>query len=350
MTAITPQRPAWRRLVGRAWPDPPGDDVRPYTVRSRLLGITTLAIAPMVLFASVVSIQHAYGAAGFAQAAAWMAAAALPILTGIAAILVVSLAVEALILRWLVYLERLARAYSKGRYSLRPLRFVSAPVEFRSLGTAVSEMATAVDERDRALRAAIEEQAVLLREVHHRVKNNLQIVGSLLSLQATRSPDQAVKHALADALVRIDAMGLSQRFMQPSEAEDEVSVRELFAAFVGQIKARLGMEPRRLHVDLEAEDAVIGLETASRLGLIAAEGVLQSFRRPLDTPLDLRIVVAVDDGRVRLILIAKGDPGAFEPTRDKISPSLIDGYVRQVRGLLDRTPTADGVLSVDAPL
>ena len=350
MTAIAPQRPAWRRLARRAWPDRPAENVRPYTVRSRLLGITTLAIAPMVLFASAVSIQHAYGAAGFAQSAAWLAAAALPILTGIAVILIVSLAVEALILRWLVYLERLARAYSKGRYSVRPLRFVSAPVEFRSLGSAVSDMAAAVDERDRALRAAIDEQAVLLREVHHRVKNNLQIVGSLLSLQATRSPDRAVKHALADALVRIDAMGLSQRFMQPSEGEDAVSLRELFSAFVGQIKARLGAEPRRFLVDLDARDEVIGLETASRLGLIAAEGVLQAYRRPTDAPLDLRICVGVAGGRVCLTLTAKGDPTAFEPAGDNISSSLIDCYVRQLRGVLTRSSGPDAVLQVEAPV
>ncbi len=343
-------RPAWRRPARSPPQESPAEAPRPYTVRSRLLGITTLAIAPTVLFASLVSIQHAYGAAGLLQSAAWLAAATLPVLTGIAAILVVSLAVETLILRWLRYLERLARAYSRGRYSVRPLRFVSAPAEFRSLGSAVTEMSSAVEERDRALRAAIEEQAVLLREVHHRVKNNLQIMASLLSLQATRSGDPAVMAALTDALVRIDAIGLSQRFMQPTEGEDEASLSELFAALSNQVKARLNSEPRRLTVDLDVEDRVIGLETCARLGLIAAEAVLQAFRHPSPTSLEMLITVKTDSLQATLTVTALGEPHAFDPAPRSISGSLIDGYVRQVRGVVRREGGEDGTLTVQAPV
>jgi nitrate/nitrite-specific signal transduction histidine kinase len=198
-----------RSVHARAW-----SGIGPLrSLRTALLILTTLAIAPMMVFASSMAILRASETQRLSSAAAWIAAAALPLMIGTAAILVVSLSWEALVMNWLTYLERLSRAYARGRYSLRPRRLQEAPAEFQALGQAVEEMASAVEHRDQALREALDEQTVLLREVHHRVKNNLQIVGSLLSLQAQRSNDPAAREALLDALVRVDAIALGQRFM-----------------------------------------------------------------------------------------------------------------------------------------
>ncbi len=94
-----------------------------------------------------------------------------------------------------------------------------APTEFRLLGEGMSEMAAAIQERDRNLREAIAQKTMLVREVHHRVKNNLQIVMSLLSLQAGRVRDPAATEALRQARARINALALVHRILY--EIEDQ---------------------------------------------------------------------------------------------------------------------------------
>ena len=321
-----------------------------HSLRSGLLVMTVLAVAPLVIFASGMALLRANDANRLSTAAAWVTVSAVPLLIGVAAVLVVGIASEAMVMQWLSYLERLSRAYARGRYSLRPRRLQHAPTEFRCLGEAVEEMAAAVEHRDQALRDALDEQTVLLREVHHRVKNNLQIVGSLLSLQAARSRDPAVKEALQDALVRIDAMSLSQRFLQQQEGiEERASAAELFETFISQARGRLSAGGRGLSVMLDIEPQAMPLDTGSRLVLIAAEALICAYRASDNRPLACSLAVRFEGDGVTLTLTAPNEPDVFCGLPDRLPRDLIDGYVRQLRGRLVAEP-GSGAFSVQAPL
>ena len=319
------------------------------SIRGGLLMMAVVAVTPLVMFASGMALWRASDANELTTTAAWITVAAVPVLIGVAAVVIVGIASEAMVMEWLFYLERLSRAYARGRYSLRPKRLQQAPLEFRMLGEAVEDMASAVEHRDQALRDSLDEQTVLLREVHHRVKNNLQIVGSLLSLQASRSQNLDTKDALQDALVRIDAMSLSQRFMQQQEEEDSISSLELFESFAVQIRARLGSGRRGLVLNTDIEPRVMPLEAGSRLVLIAAEAILCAFRAcPDANPLTCLLAVSFNPDGVEMNLSVPGEANAFDCGPEQISRNLIDGYVRQMRGLLTVEEGSDE-LTVSAP-
>jgi two-component sensor histidine kinase len=318
------------------------------SIRGGLLITAIVTVAPLVAFASGMALLKAYTSTGLNTAVAWVTAAAAPVLIGVAAILILSVAVEAMVMQWLTYLQRLSRAYARGRYSVRPNRLLRAPLEFRSLGLAVSEMAAAIEHRDQALREALEEQTVLTREVHHRVKNNLQIVGSLLSLQAARSPDPAVRHALQDALIRIDAMSLTQRFMQQKEEDDHVSSLELFESFAVQLRARLGPDRGAFVLLTDVQDQVMPLDVGSRLILVTAEALIAAFAQAQGGALSCVMRVRFEGHGVELTLIAQDSPDAFAAP-DEVSRPLIDGYVRQLHGQL-LAPAGTGELRVRAPI
>jgi HAMP domain-containing protein len=314
------------------------------SLRATLLIMTTLAIAPMVIFASSMAVLRASETQRPAGAAAWLTVSALPLIVGAAAILVVSLSWEALVINWLSYLERLSRAYARGRYSLRPRRLQQAPAEFQALGQAVEAMASAVEHRDQALREALDEQTVLLREVHHRVKNNLQIVGSLLSLQAQRSEDPAAREALLDALVRVDAIALGQRFMQAQEDEAQAPSVDLFEAFVRQSLARLSTGRRALEIVADVEPGLIPQETGARLVLLAAEALLHAYHTVAD-PLTFRLELRFERDSV----ILRWSPAPDAGSDGRITQDLIHGYVRQLRARLE--PASEpGAIQARTPL
>jgi two-component sensor histidine kinase len=304
------------------------------SLRLRILLVAAGAMFPIILVASSLALDEARDAGRLSTTVAWISAAALPALVGIAGVLAIAMVMEGWILRWLVYLERLAKAYARGRYSLRPRMMDRAPAEFRALGDAVSDMAAAVDQRDKALRQAFDEQTMLLREVHHRVKNNLQIVGSLLSLQASRSDDPKVKDALQDALIRLDAMSLAQRFMQEDEERSVVSARQLFESWVAQFRARIGQADRHIDFHVEVEDRSLPMELAAPLLLITTEAVMHAYRVTDDDPFTCRIGLTCGEGDhviLRLDLPLSVQLGADRT----ISRDLIQGYVRQLRGRLE---------------
>jgi hypothetical protein len=314
-----------------------------------MLLMTIVAVTPLVLFASTMALLRAADANRLQTTATWLTVAAIPVLIGVASVVIVGIASEAMVMEWLFYLERLSRAYARGRYSLRPQRLRRAPLEFRALGEAVEEMAAAVEHRDQALRDALEEQTVLLREVHHRVKNNLQIVGSLLSIQAARTFDQGARVALQDALVRIDAMSLSQRFMQQrEEEEDSISSVELFEAFVAQSRARLGLGPRVLNLTSDIEPRIMPLLTGSRLILVAADALICAYRSAPSPALTCRLIVRFTADTVTMTLSVDNEPDAMAATPGGVSRDLIGGYVRQLRGVLE-APIGGGRLTVTAP-
>ncbi len=138
-----------------------------------------------------------------------------------------------------------------------------------------------ISERKRAeqiVRAALEEKKVLFKEIHHRVKNNLQVVSSLLDLQARRIADPEGLQALKESQDRIRAMALIHDELHSSETPARIDFGDYVSSLTAHLRDSYGAggEPIRLTSDIGRIS--LGLDTAIPCGLIINELVTNSLK------------------------------------------------------------------------
>lgn len=123
---------------------------------------------------------------------------------------------------------------------------------------------------ERLLRESLKEKEVLLAEVHHRVKNNLQIIISLLSLQAAEVRDEALRQVLQESQNRIQAMSLIHERLYESVSVSQVDCQEYFRDISDQLVASLDVY-KNLRVDLKLNGFVLAATKAFPAGLLFNE-------------------------------------------------------------------------------
>ena len=263
-----------------------------------------------------------------------------PLLMWALAIAVVWFGIEHLVVRWITYLDRITSAYAAGRHSVRPERTAAAPAEIRNLGETFTRMADTIQAREAELRESLAQKEVLVREIHHRVKNNLQLVMSLLNLHARRIRDPRAEAAFAEARSRINALATLHRRLYESENLQEVDLRWFLKDLCAEL--RRGGLPGTQDVDLTvtAPDEVIGPDIAVPLGLLVTEAITNAYKHAF-SGVDQGVIEVIvrRDSDETLTLIVRDNGVGFDSTAageaaSGLGRSLIDAFVRQLHGEL----------------
>lgn len=243
---------------------------------------------------------------------------------------------ERLVTRWTTQLRRISLAYRSGHYAIRP-SLAGAPQEFRQLGEALSAMADSIQERDRNLREAVAQKTMMVREVHHRVKNNLQIVMSLLNLQAGRLRDPAAQAALKQAQMRINALALVHRTLHEIEDQSFIQLDRLLTDLTHQTCDGFGAQREGLRVETVMVPRLVGSHVAVPLALFTAETLTNIFKHAYPGAKAGRIRVTLREaGNNDLSLTVEDDGVGFsaDAQRDEMSvgSQLIHSFAQQVGG------------------
>jgi two-component sensor histidine kinase len=234
--------------------------------------------------------------------------------------------------QWIFYLRRIAAAYRTGHYVIRP-DVAGAPAEFRMLGDALGEMAAGIEDRDRRLHEAVALKSTLIREIHHRVKNNLQIVMSLLSLQANQVKDAAARDALVQAQTRINALALVHRILNELENQSTLDISQLLQELCRQIAEGIGAENVRVEVDVPSR--VVSGSVAVALALFTVEALTNIFKHAFPGQKQGVIRVKMEDlgdGRLRLSISDDGIGFADGDATRSVGSRLIKTFGLQLGG------------------
>lgn len=233
-----------------------------------------------------------------------------------AGVLAAWLGTRIIVTRWTKQLTGAAKEMSMGDLSVRA-DLAGAPIEIRRVGDTLGEMAARLEAQRRDLQAALDEKDTLLREIHHRVKNNLQTVISLLNLQTKGIRLESARLALQQLKMRIQTLGLVHRHLYESDNLKTVDLRTFLGELCRLLQDGSGAPFWRVRVDLDIARVSLQIERAIPLALLVTELATNSFKHAFPNGRVGTIVVKLlaDDDTI-VLTVADDGVGTSPPQAD----------------------------------
>jgi two-component sensor histidine kinase/HAMP domain-containing protein len=195
------------------------------------------------------------------------------------------------------------------------------------------------------LQKSLKEKEVLLKEIHHRVKNNLQIVSSLLNLQSRGLTDKGLLTVFKDSQTRIRSMALVHEKLYRSKDLSHIDMREYIVNLSDYIKGTYDRESSRVRFAYDLEDIPHSIDVVIPLGLILNELISNALKHAFNSPgfdQDRDNVLSIQlkrHGDKHLVIVVKdngiGLPGGLDiASTSSLGLKLVNNLIKQIKGRL----------------
>lgn len=216
-----------------------------------------------------------------------------------------------------------------------------------------------ITERRRAqqvLEQALKEKTVLLNEVHHRVKNNLQVISSLLNLQSSHAEDPRVREILSESQNRVRAMALTHQLLYERKDFSRMDLGDYLDRLSQLLRGAHRGSPGRTDLRFEhaATPVYLDLERAIPCGLLVNELVTNAFKHAFPPPHQGEITIALTADGDQVTLTVRDDgvglPSDFDLSSVKsLGLQLVPLLVEQLQGSLQIEPDAGAHYRITFP-
>lgn len=225
-----------------------------------------------------------------------------------------------------IYLEADAQAIKKGKKTVGTRCYIWD----------ISARKTA----DEKLKASLQEKEVLLREIHHRVKNNLQIISSLLNLQSRNIKDRPSLDMFQESRHRVRSMALVHEKLYRSEDLAKVDFCEYIRSLSSHLFMAYGINSTSIKLDVDVKDVYLDINTSIPCGLIINELVSNSLKHAFDGRKQGRIRIVLqheNEDKFKLVVSDNGVglPRSLDVTKtESLGLQLVSMLVEQLQGSL----------------
>jgi two-component sensor histidine kinase len=206
-----------------------------------------------------------------------------------------------------------------------------------------------LESRDR-LAALLEQKTALLHEVSHRVSNSLQLIGSLISIQATRIGDPHARDALLQARERVQAVMLVHRRLYTSEEVGSIEIDKYLIAMAEELQAGVLASEQSHRIIVEAAPLRIQTDKAVSVGVIVNELITNALKYAFPNGKDGTIRVGLDRCDDRVILTVEDDgvgySDAAAPKGTGMGTLIIGAMAKTLQGSVERQPCEIGSRAV----
>ena len=235
--------------------------------------------------------------------------------------------------------DRVVKGLSLGGFD-----YLTKPIEDEVLQAKIRAVERVLQAEGR-LKKSLEEKTLLLYEVHHRVKNNLQIMSGLLKLQAREAENGEVRKALVKAQDRIHSMAITHKLLYGSKNFLEMDLKDFLSSLCRSLKAQ-HQGTVKADINLHGEPVTVGIDYAVPCGLVLNELVSNSLMHAFPDGTEGRISISITSSEENEVVITIDDNGVGIPdkvnfeTAESMGLSLVRDIVKKQlngRAELDRS-------------
>lgn len=244
-------------------------------------------------------------------------------------------AVYRLVLRHVRELRGQMRRFALGDRSVAPPVLAAAPGEIRDVSETFHNMARILIRDEAAMEEAVAEKTVLLKEVHHRVKNNLQLIASIINMQSRVIDDADAKRVLRSVQDRVASLATIYKNLYQAEHLDSVEADRLIREIIGQMSTASVMNDNSIRVETELEPLTLQPDQAVPLTLLTTEAFTNALKYAGTPPGEDRPLVRVQlrrdpDGSAVLSIENSLGANAAEPEGTGLGSQLIEAFAMQL--------------------
>ena len=233
--------------------------------------------------------------------------------------------------------------------------------EIGDLGISFSKMTRelryTVAEREKAedeIRNSLLEKEVLLQEINHRVKNNLQIISSLLSLQSQDIQDEQALRSFQVSQDRIKAMALVHEKLYQSDDLARIDIGEYIRSLADDLRSSYGLGSQDVNLTIDVDNILLGVDTAIPCGVIVNELVSNSLKHAFPEGRAGEIVISFRKIDGQYTMIFKDDGVGLPQDLDIRHPSslgltIVNALTGQLGGAIDRGHNGGTEINITFP-
>lgn len=253
------------------------------------------------------------------------------------------LAAEFLVTRHVRTLNRAIVSFARGDRRLQAIDLDNAPVELHELASAYTAMTESITRSEAELEDSVHQKEVLLREVHHRVKNNLQLISSIMNIQLRSAESAEAKTLLRNLQERIMSLATVHRGLYQTSGLADVRARELIPDILRQITSISSGPEKPFVTETDIDDLRLVPDQAIPLSLLLAEALTNAMKHAgatRDRPGKLRVRLKRSGGSEAVLQVSNSRPDVsmrarFPASSTGIGTQLIMAFVQQLGGRTD---------------
>lgn len=190
------------------------------------------------------------------------------------------------------------------------------------------------------LQVALAEKELLLKETHHRVKNNLQVISSIFSLQSQTTNDPEILAILRDNQNRITSIALVHTKLYQSESLANIRFADYLQSLVSELFMTYNVNPARVRLQLQVADVSLDPDTAITCGLLLNELVSNALKHAFPDGTQGEIQISLTETKQGQLCLRVADNGIGLATDPQTQPQslglrLIRALIRQLKGELE---------------
>lgn len=191
-------------------------------------------------------------------------------------------------------------------------------------------------EKNKVVEHSLEEKDVLLREIHHRVQNNLQFVSSLLNLQSRRVDDEKTLEVLKSCKQRIQSMALIHQKLYQEESLSGISIRNYTKNLVESLQMSYGIDENRIKTELYVDPLYLDINSAISIGLVLSELITNAYKYAFQNQEEGLLEVTLKEMNGVLVMKVKdngsGLPDDFDlETSESFGLKLVNSLARKLK-------------------